>query len=438
MVRHELPLPRTGARAGAGVPRCAPTTGSSRSREAAALGIPTRPVVLGPVTFLLLSKGLERPLDALASLVPVYAELLRALVAAGAREVQIDEPCLALDRTPAELGAICEALSRAGGRGRRGAEPRDLLRRRSGRRSTRCSRCRWPSSTSTSCGRRSSSSRALAALDDGAARLSLGVVDGRNVWVTDLDAVLRVGRPRGRRARRRARDDRAVVLAAPRALRGGARDGLDAGDPAVARVRGREAGGAARAGCAPPRDPRLRAARRPATRSRHGARPRAPTTRRCASGSPRSGRPTTSGRRRPTTGASAQRGAPPAARAPDHDDRLVPADRGDPCGAPRAARRHVDAGGVRRVPRASGSRRRSSSRSGSASTCWCTASPSATTWSSTSAEQLDGFAFSDARLGAVLRLPLRQAADPVRRRLAAGADDRALVAGTPSRSPTGR
>src|SRR3954452_8821148 len=60
--------------------------------EAAALGIATRPVVLGPLSFVLLSKGLERPLEALDELVPVYARLLRELVAAGAREVQIDEP----------------------------------------------------------------------------------------------------------------------------------------------------------------------------------------------------------------------------------------------------------------------------------------------------------------------------------------------------------
>jgi 5-methyltetrahydropteroyltriglutamate--homocysteine methyltransferase len=78
-------------------------------REAAALGIVTRPVVLGPLSFLLLSKGLERPLDALEDLIPVYAELLGELAGAGAREAQIDEPCLTLDRTGAELDAFAEA-----------------------------------------------------------------------------------------------------------------------------------------------------------------------------------------------------------------------------------------------------------------------------------------------------------------------------------------
>ncbi|HEU0025437.1 MAG TPA: hypothetical protein VFQ12_12445, partial [Thermoleophilaceae bacterium] len=39
--------------------------------EAAALGVATRPVVLGPFSFLLLSKGLDRPLGLLDDLVPV-------------------------------------------------------------------------------------------------------------------------------------------------------------------------------------------------------------------------------------------------------------------------------------------------------------------------------------------------------------------------------
>jgi 5-methyltetrahydropteroyltriglutamate--homocysteine methyltransferase len=78
-------------------------------RESAALGIATRPVVLGPLSFLALSKGLERPLDALGGLVPAYCQLLAELAAAGAAEIQIDEPCLALDRSPAELDAFAAA-----------------------------------------------------------------------------------------------------------------------------------------------------------------------------------------------------------------------------------------------------------------------------------------------------------------------------------------
>jgi 5-methyltetrahydropteroyltriglutamate--homocysteine methyltransferase len=68
-------------------------------REAAELGIAARPVVLGPLSFLLLSKRLDQPLDLLKRLVPIYAQLLAELSAAGATEIQIDEPCLALDRS---------------------------------------------------------------------------------------------------------------------------------------------------------------------------------------------------------------------------------------------------------------------------------------------------------------------------------------------------
>ncbi|MBN9217406.1 MAG: 5-methyltetrahydropteroyltriglutamate--homocysteine S-methyltransferase [Mesorhizobium sp.] len=74
-------------------------------REAAALGIRTRPVILGPVTFLKLAKsrgGGFNPISLLPRLITVYVQLLQQLSQAGARWVQIDEPCLALDLDPAE------------------------------------------------------------------------------------------------------------------------------------------------------------------------------------------------------------------------------------------------------------------------------------------------------------------------------------------------
>jgi 5-methyltetrahydropteroyltriglutamate--homocysteine methyltransferase len=76
--------------------------------EAKALGIVTKPVLIGPLTFLLLGKtGTARfdRLELLPGLLPVYADILSKLAAAGATWVQIDEPCLALDRTPAERAA---------------------------------------------------------------------------------------------------------------------------------------------------------------------------------------------------------------------------------------------------------------------------------------------------------------------------------------------
>ena len=86
-------------------------------REAKQLGIETRPVVLGPVSFLLLSKAVEpgfAPLDLLDPLLVAYEQLLGELHGAGAQWVQLDEPALAADRTPAELEALRRAYQRLG------------------------------------------------------------------------------------------------------------------------------------------------------------------------------------------------------------------------------------------------------------------------------------------------------------------------------------
>src|SRR6266571_792940 len=83
-----------------------------RDVTAKALGIHTKPVLVGPVTFLLLGKIRTARFDRLAlldALLPVYAEALSRLAAAGATWVQVDEPCLALDRTPAEREAFVRA-----------------------------------------------------------------------------------------------------------------------------------------------------------------------------------------------------------------------------------------------------------------------------------------------------------------------------------------
>ncbi|MFH8337477.1 5-methyltetrahydropteroyltriglutamate--homocysteine S-methyltransferase [Streptomyces sp. AM6-12] len=80
-------------------------------KEALALGLTGRPVLVGPVTYLLLAKPAPgvpadfEPLTLLDRLLPVYAEVLADLRAAGAEWVQLDEPALVQDRTPAELNA---------------------------------------------------------------------------------------------------------------------------------------------------------------------------------------------------------------------------------------------------------------------------------------------------------------------------------------------
>ncbi|WP_330454895.1 MULTISPECIES: 5-methyltetrahydropteroyltriglutamate--homocysteine S-methyltransferase [unclassified Streptomyces] len=80
-------------------------------KEALAHGLTARPVLVGPVTYLLLAKPAPgvptdfKPLTLLDRLLPVYAEVLADLRAAGAEWVQLDEPALVEDRTPAELNA---------------------------------------------------------------------------------------------------------------------------------------------------------------------------------------------------------------------------------------------------------------------------------------------------------------------------------------------
>ena len=70
-------------------------------KEAKEAGITTRPVVVGPVSFLHLGKA-DRgqsvdPIDLLDNLLPVYEQLLTQLKEAGAETVQIDEPVLVFD-----------------------------------------------------------------------------------------------------------------------------------------------------------------------------------------------------------------------------------------------------------------------------------------------------------------------------------------------------
>ncbi len=90
--------------------------------QARSYGIETRPVLLGPLSFLLLSKPAEpgfRPLVLLDRLLDVYEQLLEKLHASGADWVQLDEPVLATDRTGEELEALRHAYKRLGTRLRR-------------------------------------------------------------------------------------------------------------------------------------------------------------------------------------------------------------------------------------------------------------------------------------------------------------------------------
>ena len=82
--------------------------------EAKAMGAAAFPVLLGPVTFLSLGKMRGSDADTvslLPKLMPTYIELLQKLEAAGAEWIQIDEPCLVLDLTAAQKSAYRTAFA---------------------------------------------------------------------------------------------------------------------------------------------------------------------------------------------------------------------------------------------------------------------------------------------------------------------------------------
>jgi 5-methyltetrahydropteroyltriglutamate--homocysteine methyltransferase len=160
-------------------------------KEAAALGHSTRPVILGPVTWLLLAKsktpGFD-PLTLLPRLLPVYVELLARLRDAGAFWVQIDEPALVLDLDDAARAAFRTAYAELGGM----PGIRVMLATYFGALGDNLA----TALALPVAGLHVDLVRAPEQLDAvlaGAREdlvLSLGVIDGRNVWKADLSALL--------------------------------------------------------------------------------------------------------------------------------------------------------------------------------------------------------------------------------------------------------
>lgn len=88
--------------------------------EALSLGITTKPVLVGPITFLTLGKPKE-DFDHIATLLPqllpLYIEVIERLAKAGAQWIQIDEPVLVNDLTEQVKSVfkyVCNMLSRHG------------------------------------------------------------------------------------------------------------------------------------------------------------------------------------------------------------------------------------------------------------------------------------------------------------------------------------
>jgi len=161
-------------------------------QEAKALGITTKPVLIGPMTFLLLGKSrgarFDR-LDLLDRLLPVYVDVLNRLVAAGATWVQLDEPCLVLDRTPAERDAYRRAY---GLLAERAPNAKVLLTTYFGGLDDNLSAALAVPAHGlhVDLTRGARQLDALLAAWPAGRVLSLGVIDGRNIWKGDLGAAL--------------------------------------------------------------------------------------------------------------------------------------------------------------------------------------------------------------------------------------------------------
>jgi len=161
--------------------------------EALALGVRTTPVLIGPLTFLLLAKekgpGFDR-LDLLDRLLPVYGEVLQQLAAAGAEWVQVDEPCLALDRTPAQLERYRAAYGFLAERS--GTAKIMLATYFAGLAENAATALALPPTHGLHVDLVRAPGQLEALLERWPAGrvLSAGVVDGRNVWRTDLDAAV--------------------------------------------------------------------------------------------------------------------------------------------------------------------------------------------------------------------------------------------------------
>ncbi|MFJ8009088.1 5-methyltetrahydropteroyltriglutamate--homocysteine S-methyltransferase [Streptomyces fagopyri] len=166
-------------------------------REAIALGLAARPVLVGPVTYLLLAKPAPgvaadfEPLTLLDRLLPVYAEVLADLRAAGADWVQLDEPALVQDRTQAELDATARAYR---GLGTLTDRPKLLIASyfdRLGDALPVLAKAPVDGLAMDFTGAAAANLDALASVGGlPGKRLVAGVVDGRNIWVADLERSL--------------------------------------------------------------------------------------------------------------------------------------------------------------------------------------------------------------------------------------------------------
>jgi 5-methyltetrahydropteroyltriglutamate--homocysteine methyltransferase len=159
-------------------------------REAQAAGFKVKPVLLGPLSWLWLGKAQHAAFDRLRLLdgvLSVYAEILARLKALGVEWVQLDEPALVLDLPQAWKQSFESAYSRL-----QGAGPNILLATYFGALEDNLHLAvRLPvAGLHIDCIRAPEQLTTVLDQLPPYKILSLGVVDGRNIWRTDLDAAL--------------------------------------------------------------------------------------------------------------------------------------------------------------------------------------------------------------------------------------------------------
>ncbi|NMO01107.1 5-methyltetrahydropteroyltriglutamate--homocysteine S-methyltransferase [Gordonia sp. TBRC 11910] len=159
--------------------------------EAVAQGAPARPVVIGPITFLALAKAVDggaAPLGQLDELVGVYEELLARLADAGADWVQIDEPVLVTDFAEGLPGLAASVYQRLG---ELSARPKILVATYFGDAGASLAALAGTPVEGIAVDLVRGSVESVAAVPALARKLVVaGIVNGRNVWRTDLDAAL--------------------------------------------------------------------------------------------------------------------------------------------------------------------------------------------------------------------------------------------------------
>lgn len=162
--------------------------------EAKQLGIKTKPVLIGPVSYLLLGKekeeGFDR-IDLINNLMPVYIDVLRKLVDMGVEWVQFDEPFLALDLSEKEKKAFHFAYAQI-----KQSFPHlkvMLTTYFEGLRENTALALSLPvSALHVDLVRAPQQLDKLLSMVPEHLNLSLGIVDGRNIWKNDFTESLRV------------------------------------------------------------------------------------------------------------------------------------------------------------------------------------------------------------------------------------------------------